>query len=52
MSQDNKIRLPSSSAGITSYQDEYKSKFMLSPMHVMIIIGVVVFFVILLHTFA
>lgn len=46
---DNKIRLPSSSAGVTSFSEEYKSKFMLSPIHVMILIGVVVAFVVLLH---
>jgi preprotein translocase subunit Sec61beta len=52
MAQDNKIRLPSSGAGITTYTDEYKSRFMFSPRGVMIIIGVVVVFVLLLHILA
>jgi len=46
---DDRIRLPSSSAGVTSYGEEYKSKFMLTPIHVMILIGVAVAFVIVLY---
>lgn len=49
MAQDNRIRLPSGSAGITTYQEEYKSRFMLTPNHVLILIGAVIVFVLLLH---
>jgi preprotein translocase subunit Sec61beta len=52
MAQDNRVRLPSSSAGITTYTEEYKSSIMLSPTAVLIFIGVVVAFVILLHLLA
>ncbi len=51
MADNNRISLPSSGAGITTYTDEYKSRFMLSPTGVMIFIGVVVLFVVLLHIF-
>jgi hypothetical protein len=46
---DNRIRMPSGMAGITTYTDEYKSRFMLAPAHVLIFVGVVVLFVALLH---
>jgi preprotein translocase subunit Sec61beta len=52
MSQDNKIRLPSSGAGITTYTEEYKSRFMLSPRGVLVVIGLVTAFVVLLHVLA
>jgi preprotein translocase subunit Sec61beta len=52
MSKDNRVRLPSSMAGITTYTDEYTSKFMLSPVAVMIFIALVVVFVIMLHVLA
>lgn len=46
---DKSIRLPSSSAGITTFTEEYSSRVMLSPNQVLIFIGVIAFFVILLH---
>ena len=49
MAQDNRIRMPSSGAGITSYTEEYKSRFMLTPNHVLVLIGVVIVFVLVLH---
>ena len=52
MSQDNRIRLPSSGAGITTYTEEYKSRFMLSPHQVLVFIGIVVTFVLMLHILA
>ncbi len=46
---DNKIRMPSSMAGITTYSEEYKSRFMLTPQHVLIFIAIVTCFVIALN---
>jgi len=39
---DNKIRLPSGQAGLTRYDEEYHSKFVLSPKAVFILIAVIV----------
>ncbi|MDP2749225.1 MAG: preprotein translocase subunit Sec61beta [Nanoarchaeota archaeon] len=50
MSKD-KISMPSSSAGITRYFDEYKSKLQFKPGHIIIIIIAVIILEILLHTF-
>ncbi len=47
-----KMRLPSSSAGLTSFYSEYKSSFVLKPGHVIALIILVIIFEILLHTFA
>ena len=49
---DNRIRLPSSGAGITSFTEEYKSRFMLTPQQVLVFIGAVVAFVVILHVIA
>ena len=48
---DDKIRLPSSSGGLTRYFDEYKSKISISPGVVIIMAVVIMVIVILLHTF-
>ncbi len=47
-----KMRLPSSSAGLTSFYSEYKSNLVLKPGHVVALIILVIVFEILLHTFA
>lgn len=52
MAKDNRVSLPSSMAGITTFTEEYNSKFMLSPVAVFIFIAVVVAFVVLLHAIA
>ena len=49
MAQDNKIRMPSSMGGLVNYSDEYTSKFMLKPEHVLILIGVITLVILLLH---
>jgi len=49
---DNKMRLPSSSAGLTSFYAEYKSNFVLKPGHVIILVVLVIVLEILLHTLA
>ena len=47
-----KMRLPSSSAGLTSFYAEYKSNFVLKPGHVIILVILVIVLEILLHTIA
>ncbi|HIH42875.1 TPA: preprotein translocase subunit Sec61beta [Candidatus Woesearchaeota archaeon] len=49
MAQD-KVSMPSSQGGLTRYFDEYKSKISLSPVHVLIFIGIVVLVILFLHT--
>jgi preprotein translocase subunit Sec61beta len=39
---DNKIRMPSAFGGIVRYDEEYKSKFMLKPVHVIVFIVLVI----------
>jgi len=36
--KDNKVRMPSSMAGLTSFSEETKSRVVIKPMHVIIII--------------
>ncbi len=45
-----KMRMPSSSAGLTSFYAEYKSNFVLKPGHVVALVVLVIIFEILLHT--
>jgi preprotein translocase subunit Sec61beta len=45
----DKISMPSSTAGITRYFDDYRSKIELKPGHVIIIVCVVILIEILLH---
>ncbi len=47
-----KMRLPSSSAGLTSFYAEYKSNLVLKPGHVIILVVLVIVLEILLHTLA
>ena len=45
---DNKISMPGSFGGLLRYDEEYKSKFMIKPAHVIgLIIGVILFVIIL-----
>jgi preprotein translocase subunit Sec61beta len=48
MAQD-KVSMPSTTAGITRYFDDYKSKIEIKPGHVIIMIVVVVILEIVLH---
>ena len=48
---NDKITMPSSTAGITRYFGEYKSKIELKPGHVILIAVVVMIIVILLHIY-
>lgn len=55
MARDNKVRMPSSTAGITQYFDEVKSKFTLRPEYVVALAVIIVILEMLLqlygHTF-
>ncbi|MBS3128185.1 preprotein translocase subunit Sec61beta [Candidatus Woesearchaeota archaeon] len=51
MSNDNRITMPSSGAGITRYFDEYKSNFTFKPGHIILMSLVVMVIVILLHLY-
>lgn len=48
MAHDNKIRMPSSGAGITQYFDDYKSKIEFQPIHIVIFAAVVILIELLL----
>ena len=49
MAKDNKIRMPSSGAGITQYFDDYKSKIEFKPMQIVIFAVLVILIVVFLH---
>lgn len=49
MAQD-KIQMPQSGGGLIRYSDEVKSKIVMSPATVIILILVVIFIEVLLHT--
>jgi preprotein translocase subunit Sec61beta len=51
MAGDNKISMPGSFGGLMRYDEEYKSKFMLTPTHVIAFIILIVLFVIGLKIF-
>ena len=42
MARDDKIRMPASTAGITQYWDEVKTKIELKPEHVIVLAVVIV----------
>lgn len=42
MARNNKIRMPSSTAGITQYFDEFKGKFSIKPQVVVLIIAIII----------
>jgi preprotein translocase subunit Sec61beta len=46
----NKMRMPSSSAGLTSFYAEYKSKLVLKAEHVIALIVIVIILMIILHS--
>lgn len=52
MAKDNKVRMPSSMAGITQYFDERTSNIVLTPKQVMILIVTMALGLIALHAFA
>ena len=48
---DNNVRMPSSTAGITRYFDDYKSKFTIQPGHVIFIAIAITLIVLTLHLY-
>ncbi|PIN94089.1 hypothetical protein COU54_00395 [Candidatus Pacearchaeota archaeon CG10_big_fil_rev_8_21_14_0_10_31_24] len=51
MSQDNKVSMPGVFGGLMKYDEEYRSRFMLSPTHVIAFIILIILFVIALRVF-
>ena len=51
MANDNKINLPGGMGGLMRYDDEYQSRFMLNPSHVIIFVVAILLFVIGLKIF-
>ena len=49
MAKDNKVNMPSSGAGITRYFDDYKGKFQIKPISVVIILIVLAMIILILH---
>lgn len=48
MARNDKVKMPSSGAGITQYFDEYKSKIVFQPIHIVVFAVVVILIEILL----
>jgi len=48
----DQMRMPMSTAGITSFSDEYGSKFVFKPGHIVVMIVVVILIVVALHLWA
>jgi preprotein translocase subunit Sec61beta len=51
MARDNKVRMPSSNAGITQYWDEVKTKFTLRPEYVVVMAILIIILELLLQTY-
>jgi len=47
----DKIRMPSSTAGITQYFDDYKSKIRFKPGHIIILIILIIIIMIILQSY-
>jgi preprotein translocase subunit Sec61beta len=48
---NNMISMPSSGGGLMRYNEEYKSKFMIKPTHVILFIILIIAFVLFLKLF-
>ncbi len=51
MGRNDKINMPSSTAGITRYFDDYKSKISFKPGHVIVLALIVIVLIIFLHLY-
>ena len=51
MARDDKISMPSSTAGITRYFDDYKSKIEFKPGHIIILISIIIILEIILKVY-
>ena len=50
MAKDNKVSMPTSTAGLTRFFDDYKSKIEFKPGHLVVLIIVVIVIEFLLHS--
>jgi len=50
MARDKKVSMPSSTAGITRYFDEYRSKIEFKPGHIIILVCIVIVIELILHS--
>ena len=48
---DNRVNMPTSTAGLTRYFDDYKSKIEFKPGHIVVICIILILAIILLHAF-
>lgn len=48
---DNKISMPGAFGGLVRYDEEYESKFMITPMHVIVFVVLIILFVVLMKAF-
>ncbi len=48
---DDKVSMPASTAGLTRYFDDYKSKIEFKPVHVIVLAVIIMFLVILLNSY-
>ena len=46
----DKVRMPSSGAGITRYFDDYRSKIEFKPGHIIILVAIVIIIELILHS--
>jgi len=46
MANDNKISMPGAFGGLVRYDEEYDSKFMITPTHVLVFVILIILFVI------
>ena len=51
MARKDKVSMPMSTAGITRYFDDYRSKIEFKPGHIIILVCVVIIIMIILHSF-
>jgi preprotein translocase subunit Sec61beta len=51
MARDDKIRMPMSTAGITRYFDEYKSKIEFKPGHIIVFVVIIIIVEFILHNY-
>lgn len=51
MARSDKISMPSSTAGITRYFDDYKSKISFKPGHIIVLSLIVLIVVVFLHLY-
>lgn len=49
MARNNKVSMPSSTAGLTRFYDEYKSKIQFNPSHLVVMIVIVIVFYIFIY---